>query len=446
MHLSKAYLLASVASLSIFASTQAFAGGFALREQSAQGLGSAFAGAAAGGAGLSSMFWNPATMTSFAGLQTSSSWSVIIPHSNITPTTGTSATLLSLGGSRSSGDIGQDAILPASYASYQFNDRLWFGLSVNTPYGLVTQNPNNWSGQIYGRTSKVFSAEVTPTVAYAVNDWFSVGFGLRAMYFKTRLTSANDVGAAALGASARNGVLTGDDVGFGFSVGATFKPFAGTEIGVGYRSRVTQKLEGTFDAPGGVSSTGLAAGSYSIKSDLVLPDQVTVGVRQQITSDLTLLAGWEWTHWGLFDRFPVTTSTGATATTLYFDYRDSWFASIGAEYKWNPNLTLRAGLGFEKSPVKDDTRSVRLPDSDRTWASLGMTYKSNQKLSIDASYSHLFARSGTINVVPGNPTYVTGLPFVATTKGRVDIISIGLNYRWDEPARPANRPVLVTKG
>lgn len=42
------------------------AGGFALREQSAYGQGSSFAGIAAGGA-LSSMFWNPATITQFNG-------------------------------------------------------------------------------------------------------------------------------------------------------------------------------------------------------------------------------------------------------------------------------------------------------------------------------------------------------------------------------------------
>ena len=42
--------------------TQALAGGLALREQSAWGEGTSYAGVAAGGS-LSAMFWNPATIT-----------------------------------------------------------------------------------------------------------------------------------------------------------------------------------------------------------------------------------------------------------------------------------------------------------------------------------------------------------------------------------------------
>jgi long-chain fatty acid transport protein len=172
-----------------------------------------------------------------------------------------------------------------------------------------------------------------------------------------------------------------------------------------------------------------------------LPDQVTIGLRQRVTDDITLLAGWEWTHWGMFSRFPVVSkNTGATVTTLAFDYRDSWFASLGAEYAWSKELTVRAGLGFEKSPVTNDVRTVRLPDSDRTWATFGMSYKWNENLTFDASYAHLFAKSGTITVA-------APLPFSATTKSHVDIFSVGLTYRWDDPKKavPVIRPALVTK-
>jgi long-chain fatty acid transport protein len=55
-----------LAAISI-AAADAHAGGFALREQSAAGLGSSFAGVAAGGA-LSSMFWNPAAWLAVSAL------------------------------------------------------------------------------------------------------------------------------------------------------------------------------------------------------------------------------------------------------------------------------------------------------------------------------------------------------------------------------------------
>ena len=420
--LSQGFFLGGVAAVSLMAGVSAAtAGGFALREQSAKGMGAAFAGAAAGGAGLSSMFWNPATMTDFSGLQTSSSFSVILPYSNISPTAATNAALLLAGGTGSTGDIAQDAVVPASYASYQVSDQVWLGIGINSPFGLVTQNPNNWAGQIYGRTSKVFTVNANPNIAYKVNDWLSIGAGVQVQYFKVRLTQAT--GAAANAPSAE---LKGDDTSLGFTLGATLKPWAGGEIGIGYRSRVSPKLSGTLTTPLGVTD---------IRSDLTLPDQLTLGFRQKVTQDFTVLGGFEWTHWKLFSRFPVLNTGGVAVTTLPFDYRNSWFASLGGEYAWNQNLTVRAGLGFEKSPITNATRSVRLPDSDRIWTTAGFTYNYNEKLSLDVSYAHLFAKSGSINVVPGNPALL-GPNFVANTKSHVDIISVGFTYRWDDP-KPA---------
>lgn len=135
-----ALLLAT--SLSALSCAGAQAGGFALREQSAAGQGSSFAGAAAGGAGLGSMFWNPAAMTQYGGWQSYFTLTGIAPNSNITAT---SATPTYPYGAES-GDIGRSAIVPASAASYQLNDRFWLGLSINAPHGLVTKAPLNWSG------------------------------------------------------------------------------------------------------------------------------------------------------------------------------------------------------------------------------------------------------------------------------------------------------------
>ena len=60
------------------------AGGFAIREQSAYGQGTSFAGIAAGGS-LSAMFWNPATMTQNPGFSTESSMSLLFPYSTNSP-------------------------------------------------------------------------------------------------------------------------------------------------------------------------------------------------------------------------------------------------------------------------------------------------------------------------------------------------------------------------
>lgn len=426
-------LLGGVALFSVAIGAQAaLAGGFALREQSAQGLGQSFAGAAAGGGGLSSMFWNPATMTKFPGANSSTTFTAILPYASITPDAATSGfmrfvgrgSMLSAGGS---GDVARDAVTAASTASVQFGDHVWVGVYTGAPYGLATKAPLNWAGQVYARTSKVFSYEVTPTFAYKFNDMISIGFGARIMYFKTRLTSA-----AGVTPNAGSAILEGDDTALGWTAGLTLTPFVGTEIGIGYRSQMKPSLEGTLATP------ATPVSGMPIRSSIVLPDMVTVGLRQRVGDRFTFLAGYEWTRWSKLSSFPAyfvgAPFGGAKATDLHFDYKNAWFASIGGEYKYNDALTVRAGLGYEKSPLQITNRTPRLPDSDRIWTSLGVSYQFNEKLSVDASYAHVFPRKGGIAIVPGHPAYIPGVSFVAKTKAHLDIVSVGLNYRFDTPA------------
>ena len=95
------------------------------------GQGTSFAGIAAGGA-LSSMFWNPATMTQFAGKGLEVGASGIFPYAKSTPLPGSSffGQPLPLGGGTF--DVGNDALLPNGYLTYQFNEKLWFGMSPST--------------------------------------------------------------------------------------------------------------------------------------------------------------------------------------------------------------------------------------------------------------------------------------------------------------------------
>jgi long-chain fatty acid transport protein len=388
-------------------------------------MGQGFAGVAAGVGGLSSMFWNPATITQTPGLQSSWSFTGIVASSKTTPVVGTSPLFLPLGGS---GDIGQPAILPATYTSYQVNDSLWLGLATNSPFGLVTKNNPRWAGGFYGQTSKVFSTDITPTIGYKINDWISVGAGVQVEYFKVRLTSLRPpTGPSTV-------ELKGDSWGLGYTLGATFKPLAGTEIGIGYRSRVKQKLEGTL------GNFPTLPALLDIKSSLTLPDEVTIGISQKITDQFTLSGGFEWTNWSLFNSFPVVitgpVAIGAVPTNLAFRYRNGWYASVGGAYQWSPALTLKAGLGYERSPINDTNRGVRLPDNNRIWTTIGASYKYNNKLSLDFSYAHAFFDKSRINISgPANPAWNPAVPlaFVGSNRTSFNIVSLGLNYRWDDP-------------
>ena len=425
--LSRSLTLAAVSLAAIVAAQgSAQAGAFAIREQSASAQGYSFAGVASGSGNLSSMFWNPAVITMAPGWQTELSLSLIIPRVEINPLP--SVPTFVFGGS---GDIGQDAIVPASYNSYQINDMLWVGLSSTSPYGLVTDPRDNWAGQAYSRSSKIFSLNVNPVVGIKINDWISVAAGPSLQYFDIRLKRA-----AAITPGAPSVTLDGDDIGFGFTAGVTLTPFAGTTIGIGYRSQIDHELEGTVTSP---------AGRIPISSDLTTPDQLTIGISQVITPALTVHAGFEWTNWSVLETPLVVGPGGTIVTDLPLNYDDGFFYSLGFDYKLTNQLTLRAGLAYEESPIDTEVRSTRLPDNDRIWASVGASYQWNNKLSFDIAYTHIFAKETDIRILPGHQDYEEGLPFVADVDAAVDIVSVGLRYRWDDPAVAIPAAPIVRK-
>jgi long-chain fatty acid transport protein len=412
------------------ATTGATAGAFALREQSATAQGQSFAGAASGSGGLSSMFWNPATITMAPGWNSQYSASAIVPDVQIKPGFGTSPLL----GFLPSGDIGQDALVVSGYSSIQVNDWLWVGNTTSAPFGLVTKPNDFWAGQVYSRSSRIISYDINPIIGIKVTDWLSIAAGPDLQYFKVDLKRATSPAF-----TAGNAILKGEDFGVGFTAGLTITPWAGTQFGVGFRSSVHHELDGSLRP---------AFGLYvPVKAKLNLPETVTVGLTQSILPNLRLNLGLEWSNWSRLGTSAIVANEtipglglfGAPITQLPLNYKDGYFYSVGVEYDWSERWTFRTGVAYEDSPITDRVRGTRLPDNDRVWASLGATYRWSSKLSFDVAYSHIFVRDTAIRIVPGHqdfiptPVALGGLPFVGDADSKVDIFSVGLKYRWDDP-------------
>jgi long-chain fatty acid transport protein len=426
----KALLMAcsGVAAL-VAATADANAGGLAVREQSAWGQGASFAGVAAGGSS-SAMFWNPATMTQIPGIQSNSVLSGIMPYAANSPNVAAS-TFGALGGT---GDSAQDALVPAAYYTWQIKPDLWIGMSVNSPFGLSVKEPGAWAGGGYGAywtNLKTYNA--TPTIAYRINDWISIGAGVQVQYAQTTFGFAYNV----LGAGTQAG-LNGGGYGYGFTGGVTLTPTQNLTVGVGYRSGINQKLNGTLALPAAAGGT-----PGSINTTVNLPDIVTGSIRYRFAPQWTALGTVEWSHWSRIGTVNVLQPNGAPAiaggslVTLPFQYQDGWFFSGGAEYQWNERLALRSGVGYERSPVTDQVRMPLVPDNDRIWLSAGATYQYSNKISLDAAYTHVFLKSTSINIsaASGNPWFKPLLgTYIGDVSSHVDIISVGFHYRWDNPA------------
>ncbi|HET9904794.1 MAG TPA: outer membrane protein transport protein [Xanthobacteraceae bacterium] len=427
--------------------SMAEAGGFAVREQSAYFQGSAFAGQAAGGPSISSMFWNPAAMTDAAyGLTTESNLSGVFGQTKINPSAAAngpaypSGYLLGLGGGR---DIFEDAFVPASYTVWRPTPQLALGFSFNSPFGLVTDPSRDTAFMFYSRYSDVLTVNLTPQVAYKFTDWLSVGVGVQIQYFRTQLESAMP-GSAFPPTSPATLSIRGDSVDFGFTAGILLTPTPRTSIGVGFRSGFDHKLDGDVRRPGFTTLVGgvpvaIPPAVVSIAPTVKLPESVNIGLRQKVTDAFTVLATAEWTNWSRLGRVAVNAfppGVPAVPAVLPFEWKDGWFVSGGVEYQWSQELALRAGVGYEWSPVTDATRGTRLPDNNRVWLGAGLTYNWNEKIALEFGYSHVFVRDADIAIGPGHALFDSSGgalgTFAGTASSHIDVISVGFRYRWGQ--------------
>ena len=391
------FLAASAMALAIFTG-DALAGGFALREQSTIGQGASFAGVAAGAGGLSSLFWNPAISSEYNefGFISENNAALILPYSKS-----------DLG----SGNIGKTALVPAGYMSYGLTDNITLASAFNAPIGLTTDGRDGWAGSQFGDKSAVVTYNFNPTMSYKFNDMLSVGVGVQIEYMSVELTNRTSAGGfRGIPGGIKIFDAEGDDFGFGFTAGLLFKPTDSTDIGIGFRSSVSHNLKGD-------AALGLA--EFNIHSKFKSPETITVGIKQQVTDKLSLMGGVEWANWSRFKELRIVDDAfGITVARTPQEWKDSWYFSLGAEYAYNDALTLRAGAAYEKSPVPDATRTVRVPDNDRYWLSVGASYQFSEKMRANFAYSHVFIEDGDL-AAPAT-----------TFKQHLDIVSVGLTRDW----------------
>jgi long-chain fatty acid transport protein len=390
----------------------ATAGGFAIREQSAQFQGASFAGSAAGG-GLSSMYWNPAALgQAGTGLTYESHFAVIFPQAEVTVETYQAGAFNGL--PIDSGDIGSPAIVGASYYAYKLSERLTLGMSLNSGFGLVSKPRNlNYLGAELGRTAKLFTINAAPTLGYRIAPGITIGVGAQIQYARAKLAFAS---GAPFGPSSV--YKDADDFAFGATAGILFEPTAGTSIGLGYRSQLSHELDGRFSFAGGPFQSGVTA-------DLDLPDIVTLSIRQAIAPNMRLLGTVEWSQWSRFEEL-VLKGAAQPLNAIPANWSDGWFFALGGEYDLNPGMTLRTGIAYEISPTDSpEKRFTSIPDADRVWLSGGATFRLSESTTADFAYTHIFIQNGDFE-----RETLTGNAITGYIEAQDDIWSVSLKTRW----------------
>jgi len=388
----------------------ASASGFQLLEQSASGIGNAYAGSAAVAENASTIYYNPAGMTQLQEREISGGISAVDPSFNFH---NKDSNVGALGNSGEGGNAGGWSFIPNGYASWALNKDLYVGVGIGAPFGLKTEYDDRWLGAAQATMFEIKTLNINPSVAYRLNDTVSLGAGvnwqrLEAQYSRQAGIYAGmySLSVGSVDFSRVKSTMQLEDDAWGWNVGALFTLSPATKLGVSYRSEVKYHTKGDVvlsndGSPLGAKSMAvlLAGGAQSqLNADLTMPSTFILSVAQKLDDRWEMLGDVTRTGWSSIPKVDIMRTSGDKAQTLDTDFRDAWRVALGANYQYNDAWKLKFGVAYDQTPVKRaETRLASLPDNDRVWFSFGTQWAPDKTSRVDFGVSYIVVRDSKIN-------------------------------------------------
>ncbi|MDG6324056.1 porin [Glaesserella parasuis] len=383
----------ALASIFTFSAAGASAAAFQLAEVSTSGLGMAYAGNAAVADNASVVATNPALMTKFKQVEISVGGVYVDADVDVEGSFGTKTTVngnviaSSPVSDANAKDIIPSAIVPNLYVVAPVSERFAVGGGVNVNYGLKSEFPTNYSAGVFAGKTELTAVNYNLSGAYDLGYGFSFGVGLNAVHAKATLE--RHFGALnPMAPTATASRLKGDKWGFGWNVGLAYDINENNRLGVAYHSPVDLRFKGKYV---GTQSTNVEIPG---RLNLELPAYWEISGYHKLTEKLAVQYSYKKTHWNSFQELRAIDNNGKVLLQKDEKFNNNSRIALGVSYDVIEALTLRAGIAYDESASVAHP-SISIPDTDRTWYTLGATYRFTPSLSVDLAYAHLRGSKNT---------------------------------------------------
>lgn len=358
------------------------------------------------------------------------------------------------------GNGGFSKWLPTQFLVIPLGDRFAFGLGQVVPMGMRSTWDKNFKGKDFALDTKIETAALAGSLSFKIDDQWAVGAGVVIQRTQGFVGQNIDLYAAA---GAAGGAMAGspsgltkaemrvkvDNVSPGWFASVAWKPTAADTLGLTYHARIKNELDGKYnfhfndaDGLGGFDSPALidsgiidlaypglslkSAGDHA-ESRMDIPAMAVFDWVHDFNDSFSLGASVTWTQWSSFESLKLK-SHGNLIVDIPYNYKDTWMYSLGGDYRFNDQLTLRAGVALDQTPTRNSTRDARIPDGDRTFVSIGGSYRFgfDPNLSVDMAYSRQFVDEGRLRTV--NQPRLGGGSIDGKVESKGQIFSVSATY------------------
>ncbi|HXH55482.1 MAG TPA: OmpP1/FadL family transporter [Gammaproteobacteria bacterium] len=402
------------------ASFPVWSSAFALNEQNAKDLGTAYAGAASSAEDASTGWYNCAGLTRLKQEQIAISGVYV---NSRTTQNGRATTNLGASMGEGSAKVKDQSVIPSLHYAKRIDDSWVFALNIASPFGLKNNFKVNAFNRYMGTRAEIRTVDIGPSLAYGFNNGFSIGAGVDALYAQAKLDARVGTGNPATDGFVEN---TASDWGLGYHAGILYEFNNGnTRAGVHYRSKVKIKAKGNTTAAllPGVLPT-------AVQAELTLPESTVLSMYHSIDDQWALMADVQRTHWKRFNELRLRFDNQTQSVTSE-NFKDSIRYALGVSYQLCEPWKFKVGTAFDRTPTRDSNRTTAIADHNRTWVALGVQYRVTKTFALDFGYAHLFFKKANINQSAPKVigTTQTLQSFRGTSKTRADLI--GMQLTWD---------------
>lgn len=366
--------------VALFAGISAFGSGFALYEPSA--VSHAMGGALVGKAmDASANFNNPATLSDLTNINLTVGFVTEHPRCKVHVN----------GGREEKLDPGL-FWLPHFMASAPLPWGFTFGLGGDAEYGLGTKYGDNWSMNWSTTETTVQGYVLTPNLSYAITEDWSVGAGLRWLYFDFEQYSR----PLLPGVGQLCNHLHGDNEfrSLGWQVGTRYKVFDNFAVGAVYKSAIDVTVKG--DCSNEIPGIGLIpAATGPAEADLTLPQSVSGGFNWDVTKTVHLGAMVSWTEWSELDS--LTFELPGDDRTTKLKWHDTWRFAVAPSWDFAEDWTWMVSYVYDMDCTDSHQESAMLPPADRHILGTGFTWRIWGGLECTLSYACIFMDGGTMS-------------------------------------------------
>jgi long-chain fatty acid transport protein len=364
-----------------------------LYETGAPDLGTASAGRAAMAADASTAAANPAGLTLLDKTQLMAATGALLPMTNfhLAPQTTTSG-----GGG---GNAGVFFPLGSFFYAYKLSERVRLGLGVYSDFGLSGNYGNSWAGRYYVNRESLVTMKVNPSIAYALNDWLSVGAGFS--FEVARLTFKSQIKNLLPRAGDGSMSLESWDEAFGGNAGILLRPISRLRIGLTYQSPENFKFgfrPFLRNLGPGLAAISKRIGGTFIDIPMEQPQQAMASALYEVLPQWSVMGNVGWQNWTAFGEFPVGISAMNQRTieaNLHFS--DTFQIAIGQQYRFAERWLWSAGFAYDSSSVSQANRLSVLPVDRQLRYGTGLQYEINRNLTAGAAWEFLDAGSAPLS-------------------------------------------------